>query len=402
VSLTLEQILGGHWQGFAANNHAHLCTAHYRAVRSVLYCRTPALGGQTYQCAGCRRNHYAYHSCNHRNCPKCGARDQGEWSAKQEARLLPAPYFLVTFTIPEALRAACRSHPRELYDLLLKESAGALQDVLETKLGGTGGFTSILHTWTRQLQHHPHVHIIIPGVAYDKKSRTLKHPAKPDFLVHGAALAERFKNRLEIALKEVHPEIHKALTPAQLAAFAKATKNTKGTNGSNGNRGTNGNKWVTDVLHVGAGKSALRYLARYVRRSAFSDRRLLGYDRRGNVMVGWTSSQTGQRGTLRMHPHELIRRWLLHVLPQRFTRLRHYGFMAGAARETRLRVRALLGAFGEPAPDIPEQEPFRCDHCGGELRHTGKLDRIRPRGPPAWRYIPEEEEEGGEAEEADD
>jgi Putative transposase len=111
--------------------------------------------------------------------------------------------------------------------------------------------------------------------------------------------------------------------------------------------------------------------------------------------VSWTCSDTGKRGTLALHPHELVRRWLLHVLPRGFARLRHYGFMAGAAKETRLRVRALLGQFGEPAPDIPEREPFRCDHCGGELKLTGKLDRIRPRGPLAWRHTPEEEEQGG-------
>ena len=146
MPLTLTEVLDEHWQSFIEDNHAHLCTAHYRAVRSVLSCRTPALGGQVYQCASCHRDHYAYHSCNHRNCPTCGARDTQEWTAKQEARLLPAPYFLVTFTIPEALRAACKSHPKELYDLLLKESAGALQDILQTKLGGTVGFTAVLHT----------------------------------------------------------------------------------------------------------------------------------------------------------------------------------------------------------------------------------------------------------------
>ncbi len=374
MSLTLAQILGDHWQAYAAENHAHLCTAHYRAVRGALACRTPALGGQAYRCRDCGRDHSAYHSCNHRNCTQCGARDQQEWSARQEARLLPVPYFMVTFTVPEALRATCRRHPAELYDLLLKESAAALQDVLRTKLGGTGGFTSILHTWTRQLQHHPHIHIIIPGTAYDKKTRTLKPTAKPDFLVHGAALAARFRNRLEIALREGHPEIHAALTPAQKTAF------------------THDSKWVSDVLHVGTGKSALRYLARYVRRSALTDRRILGYDKDGKVRVSWTCSDTGKRGILTLHPHELIRRWLLHVLPRGFTRLRHYGFMAGAARETRLRVRALLGQIGEPAPDIPEREPFRCEHCQGELAPAGKIEPVRKRGPPAWKHIPERQE----------
>jgi hypothetical protein len=374
VSLTLAQILDDHWQTFVAKNHAHLCTAHYRAARSVLTCRTPALGGQTYRCRSCGRDHFAYHSCNHRNCTQCGARDQQEWAAQQEARLLPVPYFMVTFTVPDALRATCKQHPKELYDLLLKESAAALQDVLQTKLGGSGGFTSILHTWTRQHLHHPHIHIIIPGTAYDKKTGTLKPTAKPDFLVHGAALAARFRNRLEIALKEQHPDIHSELTPAQKNAF------------------THNTKWVSDVLHVGTGKSALRYLARYVRRSAFSDRSILGYNKDGKVLVSWTCSDTGKRGVLVLHPHELIRRWLIHVLPRGFTRLRHYGFLAGAAKKTRLRVRALLGQIGEPVPKIPESEPFKCDHCKGELILAGKIEPVRKRGPPVWKYIPERQE----------
>ncbi|MCP3969077.1 MAG: hypothetical protein GY717_01900, partial [Rhodobacteraceae bacterium] len=174
--------------------------------------------------------------------------------------------------------------------------------------------------------------------------------------------------------KEQHPEVHAALTPAQKTAFA------------------HDSKWVCDVLHVGTGKSALRYLARYVRCSALTDRRILGYDRGGKVRVSWTCSDTGKRGILTLHPHELIRRWLLHVLPRGFTRLRHYGFMAGAAKETRLRVRALLGQIGEPAPDIPEREPFRCEHCQGELAPAGKIEPVRKRGPPAWKHIPERQE----------
>jgi len=373
VSLTLAELLGEHWQGYAAANHAHLCAAHYRAVRSVLACRTPELGGQLYRCGDCGAKHFAYHSCNHRNCPGCGALDAQVWTAKQEAKLLPVPYFMVTFTVPEELRRACLAHPAELYDLLLKESAGALQDVLLKKLGGTGGFTSVLHTWTRQMLHHPHVHIIVPGTAYDKASGELRPPAKPEFLVHGSALAARFKLRLAAAIEERHPDIHAEMAPGNQELFGAAKK------------------WVTDVRHVGQGETALRYLARYVNRSALGAKRLIGYDAQGRVLLNWTSSQTGKPGVLSLHPFEFIRRWLLHVLPKGFTRVRHYGFMAGAAKKTRLRVRALLGQIGEPAPRLPEQEPFKCAGCGGALAFAEELARVRPRGPPAWKYYPEKE-----------
>jgi hypothetical protein len=165
------------------------------------------------------------------------------------------------------------------------------------------------------------------------------------------------------------------VSPRQVAAFAKETK------------------WVTDVLHVGAGKSALRYLARYVKRSAFSARNPLGHDRHGNILLRWPHSQTGKVGILTLTPHELIRRWLIHFQPNGFTRVRHYGFLAGAARAARLRVRALLGHIGEPTPKLPEIEPFRCQHCQGELKPAGKLEPVRQRGPPAWKYIPGETEE---------
>ena len=372
MPLTLAELLLQHWPAYAAANREHLCAAHYRAVRSVLSCRTPELGGHLFRCGDCGRAHYAYHSCNHRSCPGCGALDTQVWTAKQEAKLLPVPYFMVTFTVPEALRRACLAHPKELYGLLLKESAGALQDVLQSKLGGSGGFTSILHTATRQQLYHPHVHAIVPGTAYDRASGELKPPAKPEFLVHGKALAARFKARLEEAIKAGHPDIDAELEPARKDIFA------------------SDKKWVVDVRHVGRGKGALRYLARYVKRGAFGPGSLLGYDGQGRALLKWTSSQTGQSGVLALNPHELIRRWLLHVLPKGFTRVRHYGFLAGAAKATRLRVRALLGEIGEPEPQLPEPEPFRCGHCDGPLALVGKLERVRKRGPPAWRPAPEE------------
>jgi len=168
-------------QARAALQTLALCKAHYRAVRSVLTCRTPAMGGRLYRCqnTACGRPHFAYHSCNHRNCPRCGARDQQLWTAKQEAALLPVSYFLITFTIPSELRSLCLQYPKELYDRLLKESAGALTDVVASKLKSPSarlGLTSVLHTWGRQMQHHPHVHIIMPAVAFDEKENKLIYP----------------------------------------------------------------------------------------------------------------------------------------------------------------------------------------------------------------------------------
>ena len=366
MALDLAELLGEHWASYARAHRQHLCAAHYRAVRRVLTCRTPALGGRLYRCDGCKKRHYAYHSCNHRNCPRCGALDQQIWTAKQEARLLPVPYFMVTFTIPQQLRSLALAHPKIFYDLLLRESAAALQDLIATKYhDARSGFISVLHTWGRQIQHHPHIHIIVPAVAFNPDTRTLVHPAKDEFLIHYRPLAARFRSRLHTALKNDHPEIYRQLTPRQHHVLSPAKV------------------WNVQLQHAGRGHTALRYLARYVQRSAFNAKRLLGYDQNGNVRLRWTSSDTGRTAVMSLHPHEFIRRWLMHVLPKGFTRVRHYGFLSPAAKRTRLFIRLKLGELGEPAPKLPEPVPFTCDCCGGALTFLREIAPIHfMRGPP--------------------
>lgn len=369
MPLTLAEVLREHWSDFQRKHRKHLCATHYRAVRSVLACRTPVLGGRLYRCKGCAKNHYAYHSCNHRSCPQCGARDQQQWSAKQEARLLPVPYFLITFTIPEQLRPLCKAHPKQLYDLLLRESAAALTDVVSTKFKTADarlGITTVLHTWGRQIQHHPHVHSIVPAVALDAKKRRLLRPKDTDFLVHFRPLAARYRNRVRLAIKQQHPDIYGTLSADQHRALSPSTT------------------WNVQLQPAGNGATAVRYLARYLQRSAFTAKRLLGYDAKGNIKLQWTESTTGKRGVLHLHPHEFIRRWLLHVLPKGFARVRHYGFHSSAAGKTRTLVRVLLGAsINEPPPIVPEAKPFTCDHCGSKLIYQRDIARLHPhRGPP--------------------
>ena len=211
------------------------------------------MGGKLYRCDGCSKYHFAYYSCNHRNCPQCGSLDQQVWAAKQEAKLLPVPYFMVTFTLPDKLRYLCLAWPKILYPLLLTESAGALRDVIATKYqGGRTGHVSVLHTWGRQMQHHPHVHCIVPAIVFDEAACELVHPRKSDFLVSYRPLAARFRSRLYTALRDHHPEIYAQLTPDARRVLGCQQQ------------------WNVNLQHVGRGKTALRYLARYVRRSAFS------------------------------------------------------------------------------------------------------------------------------------
>jgi hypothetical protein len=369
VPLPLAEVLADHWPGFARRHASRLVTAHYRAVRAVLQCRTSAMGGHVYRCTPCQKDHFAYHSCNHRSCPQCGALDQQKWSARQEARLLPGiDYFLITFTIPETLRPLCKQHPAELYDLLLRESAGALQDLAHTKLKGRLGFTGVLHTWGRQMQHHPHVHVIVPAVAFHPATRTVLFPKQEGFLIHEIPLAARFRNRLEIALKARHPEIL-----ARLCAEARAVFN-------------HDCKWRLDCRHAGRGHAAIRYLARYVFKTALSANRLLGYEADGRIRLSYQDSTTKQWGVIRLSPDTFLKRFLTHVLPKGFVRVRHFGWLSGAARKTRLLIRALLcGQLDEPVPNFPENPKPCCPDCGAVMIRIADLAPVQnfKRGPPS-------------------
>lgn len=165
--MELAAVFAAHWRSFAATHRHLLSAAHYRAARAVMSCRTAELGGQLHHCPECARQRFVYHSCNHRSCPKCGAREQKEWAAAQEAKLLPVPYFMLTFTIPGELRQFAYREQAWFYDLMFQGMAQTLMDFShdENHLGGRPGFSAVLHTWTREMLHHPHLHVIMPGVA---------------------------------------------------------------------------------------------------------------------------------------------------------------------------------------------------------------------------------------------
>ena len=164
--IELAEVLARHWPAYERQHGTKLLPSHRAAVRAIVSCRTPSLGGQTYRCGDCGHTHFAYHSCGHRACPKCGQADADAWLARQQTRLLPGvPYFLVTFTVPEQWRALIRSHQKELYAALFRESAATLQEVAANPkhLGAELGMLGVLHTWSRQLIFHPHLHYIVAG-----------------------------------------------------------------------------------------------------------------------------------------------------------------------------------------------------------------------------------------------
>jgi len=300
----------------------------------ILKCRTAPMGGSLYACPRCGEPHYAYHSCNDRHCPQCGQTQAEAWLAGQKQRLLlPVPYFLVTFTVPEGLREWIRSHPKVGYDLLFAASAQALQDLAGNpkRLGGSLGMLGVLHTWSRTLVFHPHLHYLVPGGALSLDGRQWRRSPKK-FLLRVEPLGERFRNLFRDMLAQRFPE---ALTQVP----AKVWKQ----------------NWVVHSQPAGSGHKALEYLSRYIFKTATGDRRVV-QRADGKLLWPYRESQTGRRCHVPLEPFELIRRFLQHVLPRSYTRVRSFGWFHPAARVRLNRVRGLLKQ--KPVLTEAEQEAW--------------------------------------------
>jgi hypothetical protein len=356
-------LLREHWPRYVAQATGPIPADHWRAVEAVLSCRTPRRGGHLYHCPDCARRHYVFHSCNHRNCPHCGAGDRQHWAAAQEAKLLPVPYYLLTVTVPAELRRHCRREARPLYDLLLTQSAQALRDLCRNPkhLGGEVGFLAVLQTWTRRMFLHPHVHILIPAVALSADGCHLLHPKNEEFLVPVFALAAHLRQLFRQRLARDHPQLYERIAPE---VWQQA--------------------WVVHCQPAGRGRSAVRYLAAYVGQSAFHEDRLAGWDAQGRVLLRYQDRADQRTKIEALGPLEFIARWLCHVLPKGFVAVRHFGFLSPAAGRALRRVRFLLGRGPVHRPvRVPGTALCPCCHKPMLL-----LARVRPvRGPPLSRHL---------------
>ena len=351
--LSLAEVLLRHWPEYERQFGAQLLPSHRRAVQAILSCRTAALGGEVYRCPDCRQDHFVYHSCNHRACPQCGNADALQWSARQKLKLLPVPYYLITFTVPEGLRFWLRSHQRLGYGLLLRESAATLQDVADREkyLGAQLGCLSVLHTWGRQLQFHPHVHCVVPAGGLRPDGLRWCQPKSAGFFVPQTVLAARFRNRLKAALRAV-PQA--ATIPAQVWTQS----------------------WVVDVQPAGGGQAAIGYLSAYVYHTAMGSQRIL-QDQNGQVTFKYQDSQQRQWHTLTVSAQEFIRRFLQHVLPKAFQRVRYYGWLSAAAQTRWRRILALLDWKPPVGPTLAAGSGL-CPNCGTPLRWVGRFTRAPP------------------------
>lgn len=330
--------------------------SHRRAMQDIETCRTESLGGQVYFCNQCQQQRYSYHSCKNRHCPKCQNDQANDWLAEQQNLLLPFHHFLVTFTLPEELRALARSHQKTIYNLLFRASSAALQQLAQDPrfVGGRLGMVGVLHTWTRQLLYHPHVHYIVTGGGLTDDGRW--RAARKDFLVPVKALSPIFRAKFHQALKQTE-----LLTQVPSRIWRK--------------------DWVVHSQAVGSGQQAFQYLAPYIFRVAISNNRLRKLHD-GRVTFAYKESATDQLKHCTLTAAEFIRRFLQHVLPNRFIKVRYYGLLSPAHRQLLQQARQLLPA----STSTPKNEAVRtneppallsCPHCGAPLT---LLSPLAPRG----------------------
>ena len=363
---TLADIFRRYGPQYREHFGERMLASHRAAMEAIETCRTAALGGHLYACPAYGTLRYSYHSCQNRHCPTCQHHAAQAWLAQQQHLLLPVPYFLVTFTLPAELREVARSYQQQIYSLLFRASAAAVQQLAQNPrfIGAQIGMIGVLQTWTRDLRYHPHVHYLVPAVGQAPDGRWVQ--PNTHFLVHVKPLAALFRAKVRAALRQMH--LDKEI-PAEVWKGA----------------------WVVDCRPVGSGLSALKYLAPYIFRVALSNNRILGVADE-KVTFRYTVGATGQTRRCTLPAEEFIRRFLQHVLPKGFVKVRYYGLFSPRQRKLLSQLRGQLALATSPlaatsASDVPALCPaggsvLRCPTCG-ELMRLSQTLLPRSRSPPA-------------------
>lgn len=372
MGLELAQLFRQYGPAYRLKYAARLLPSHYQAMRAIERCRTEALGGQVFACQACGEVRYSYHSCRNRSCPKCQHQQTQEWLEVQRGLLLPVPYFFLTFTLPSELRQIARSNQKLFYNLLFRASAQATQQLAKDPrfVGGQIGMLGVLHTWTRNLFYHPHVHYLVPGGGVDRDGQTWL-PARKNFFLHVKALSKLFRAAFQRALRKTALYTH---IPAKVWR----------------------REWVVHCKGVDNGQAALKYLAPYIHRVAISNRRLLSIDHRGSLETSLLTFQyrptdTGQLKSCTLSVEHFLQRFLQHVLPRGFVKVRYFGFFAATLRSRLAALQQSLLPHPEPpteqidqsAPPQPAscQDHILCPKCGQPMRFQRSLGPIACRSP---------------------
>ncbi len=394
-SLEVADIFRGHGPAWRKANTGHVSLQQLKVMSAIESCRTAALGGHVSRCEDCAYTTIAYNSCRNRHCPKCQASAAKEWLAEREAELLPVPYYHVVFTLPAQIADIAYQNKAVIYDLLFKVSAETLTTIAADPkhLGARVGITSVLHTWGSAMTHHPHVHMIVPGggISLDGKRWVA---CRPGFFLPVRVLSRLFRRLFLEKLLAAHQANnlkffgdHVAL--ADLQAFAGYLAPLRRS------------EWVVYAKRpFGGPQAVLAYLSRYTHRVAIANSRLIACDRSG-ITFRWKDYRAKGRDrhkVMILSTGEFIRRFLIHVLPHGFHRIRHYGLLASGTRADNIaRARHLLDVpvvqpeagdanCAEPAEPQPPSHPCPC--CGGRMVIIERFQRgCAPRTPPATSQI---------------
>ncbi|MFY9204607.1 MAG: IS91 family transposase [Yoonia sp.] len=371
-TLEIADIFRRYGPAWRQANKGHVSLSQLKVMSSIEACRTEALGGHVAACTKCDHLHIAYNSCKNRHCPKCQGPAARSWMAARAEDLLPVEYFHVVFTLPAEIARIAYWNKRAVYGLLFKASAETVTTIAADpkRLGAKVGMSSVLHTWGSALTHHPHIHMIVPGGGLSPDGKTWI-ACKPRFFLHVRVLSRLFRRLFIEGLLALHragelsfygdlaglSEVDAFI--AWLAPFRKI-------------------EWVVYAKPpFGGPEAVLAYLSRYTHRVAISNSRLVSADA-DTVAFQWKDYRVkngDRRCVMRLSTSEFIRRFLIHVLPDRFHRIRHYGLLASSTRKANIaKVRILLGVQPPEPTDAPVTEVIPltlrepCPDCGGAMR----------------------------------
>jgi len=370
VALELADIFQEFGAAYRQKHTRRILPSHRQAMRAIERCRTEALGGQVYVCAACDEKRYSYHSCRNRHCPKCQHKQTEEWLVLQRKLLLPASYFLLTFTIPAELRQIARQNQKVIYNLLFRTSAKATQSLArDTRfIGGQIGLVGILHTWTRKLAFHPHVHYLAPGGGLAPDGHTWL-PANKKFFLPVKALSRSFRAAFQHALQKT--ELY-SLIPSSIWY----------------------KEWVVNCKVVGDGQAALKYLAPYIHRVAISNRRLIslssGSLESAQVTFSYRSSKTRKTKCFSLSVEKFMHSFLQHVLPRGFVKVRYYGFFGARVRSKLILLQQAMDTSPSPQPqdkldgkpeEAEDEQGMICAKCGHPMTFQRTIHPLKCRSP---------------------
>ena len=343
---TLADVVRQHGPAYRERFGAALLPSHARAMRDIVGCRTPAMGGHVLQCTSCDARHLVFHSCRNRACARCGTERARDWVERQRASLLPVPYFHVVFTVPAELRELVRAHQKKLIRVLFRAAFESLASLCADPrhLGGNIGALAVLHTWTRALQWHPHVHLLVPGGALSPRgtwlpARRRRSKSREPYLVPATALSVNFWGRFLALARRAVPN----------ATFPDMPKE---------------QRWVVNIQPVlQRPEHVLEYLGRYIHRTALSDRAIVACDEQ-HVTFRYRDSRDGRSKTMKLPGAEFLRRFLQHVPVRGLHRVRAFGLLHSSRRVTLQRLQLLL----RHAPAEPQERQAEvvepCSRCG--------------------------------------